>query len=99
MTQLLPGPLAWTDGTWQDQAACRGADVELFFSIEEDEQARALEYCRSCPVRDACLETAVTNQEMYGIWGGMVEGDRRRIIRDLRRKHREARKAAKIDAA
>jgi len=92
---------AWADGTWEDDAACRGGDVELFFSIEEADQAEALEFCEACPVRDRCLETAVLNQEMYGIWGGMLEGDRRRIIRDLRRRQREARKAAaaRTDAA
>ena len=94
---LETGP--WTDGSWQDLGACRGADVELFFAVEEDEQQRALEYCASCEVREECLRTAVLSQEMYGIWGGTLENDRRRLIRDVRRKQRENRRTSDTDAA
>jgi len=42
-------------------------------------QARAL--CRSCPVRVACLEHALAVQEPHGIWGGLNELERRRVLR------------------
>ncbi|MDP8928474.1 MAG: WhiB family transcriptional regulator [Actinomycetota bacterium] len=73
-----------------ERAACSGADVELFFSIEEEEQQRALAYCSRCEVRQQCLEAAIANREMYGIWGGTLESDRRALIRDIRRREREA---------
>ena len=97
VTQILRTAQAWADGSWEDQAACRGADVEIFFSVEESDQQRALEYCNACPVREACLSTAIVRQEMYGIWGGMLEADRRRIIREVRRKLRDTTKSS--DAA
>lgn len=87
--------------SWEERAACRGADVELFFSVEEDDQKQALEYCARCEVRAECLEEAVNNREMYGIWGGMPESDRRSLIRDIRRREREQRERRKrqTDAA
>lgn len=81
----------WAELTWEERAACRGADVELFFSVEEEDQQRALEYCMQCTVRQQCLESAVTHREMYGIWGGMPESDRRTLIREIRRRERETR--------
>jgi WhiB family transcriptional regulator, redox-sensing transcriptional regulator len=82
---------------WEERGACRGGDVELFFSVEEEEQKQALEFCARCEVRAECLEFAIENREMYGIWGGMLESDRRAFIRDLRRRERERRKRS--DAA
>lgn len=73
-----------------ERAACSGADVELFFSVEEEHQQRALAYCSRCEVRQQCLETAIANREIYGIWGGTLEPDRRTLIRDIRRREREA---------
>jgi WhiB family transcriptional regulator, redox-sensing transcriptional regulator len=79
------------EGGWEERAACRGADVELFFSVEEADQKEGLEFCARCTVRSECLESAIANREMYGIWGGMLETDRRSLIRDLRRRERESR--------
>lgn len=83
------------DEGWQEEGACRGADVEIFFSVDEEDQQRALEFCARCDVRQDCLEFAIENREMYGIWGGMSESDRRSLIRDIRRREREARKRRK----
>lgn len=83
------------DDSWEDRSACRGADVELFFSVEEEDQQRALELCARCEVRQECLESAIERREMYGIWGGMLESDRRTLIRDIRRREREARERRK----
>lgn len=63
--------------------------MELFFSVEEEDQQQALAYCACCEVRRQCLEFAVANRETYGIWGGMRESERRALIRDLRRRERE----------
>ncbi|MDP9021194.1 MAG: WhiB family transcriptional regulator [Actinomycetota bacterium] len=93
-TQALARQLRTGEG-WEEDAACNGAEVELFFSVEEDDQKQALEYCGRCQVRQECLEYAIRNREMYGIWGGMLESDRRTLIRDLRRREREARERRK----
>lgn len=75
--QLMHVRQVWMDEGWEERAACRGADVELFFSQEEDDQQRALAYCAGCQVRQQCLQSAIKNREIYGIWGGMSESDRR----------------------
>lgn len=87
------------DDAGLERAACSGVDVELFFSVEEEDQQRALAYCSRCEVRQECLEAAIVNREMYGIWGGTLESDRRVLIRDLRRREREARERRKHEHA
>lgn len=75
--------------TWSDEAACRGAEGLLFFSpdtFESKEQRirrerHAKELCKKCPVREACLETALATRESYGIWGGLTEQERRALLR------------------
>ncbi len=101
-TRVTPAHDVWADQGWEERAACRGGDVELFFSVEEEDQQAALAYCAGCEVRQDCLEYAIRHREMYGIWGGTLEADRRALIRDLRRREREARdrrKQTQIDAA
>lgn len=71
------------DGSWEERAACRGADVDLFFSADEGDQQQALAYCVVCEVRQECLETAIVNGEAFGIWGGLVESDRRAYVRGI----------------
>lgn len=43
--------------------------------LHRERQAKAL--CAICVVRDKCLDYAITNEENYGIWGGMNEEERR----------------------
>lgn len=68
---------------WEERAACRGADVDLFFSADERDQQQALAYCAICEVRQECLEAAITNGEAFGIWGGLVESARRAYVRGI----------------
>ena len=63
------------------RAACRDADVDVFFPARGDNGRDAMAVCRGCPVRVACLTTAVTAGEKFGIWGGAGEED----LRVLRR--------------
>ncbi|MEX2549458.1 MAG: WhiB family transcriptional regulator [Nitriliruptoraceae bacterium] len=79
LAQLLP------TGTWQNDAACRDADPELFFSANEDDRAVALDMCAGCPVRTECLDHALETREAYGIWGGTDEQERKRLLRRRRR--------------
>ena len=84
---------------WQEDAACRDADISMFFSLDDDDQRAAQELCKSCPVQQDCLRFAIENREMYGIWGGMLEGDRRSLIRERRREARERKKRREQEAA
>ena len=43
-------------------------------------QAAAKAVCARCPVIDACLKHALSVREPYGVWGGMSEEERARLI-------------------
>jgi WhiB family transcriptional regulator, redox-sensing transcriptional regulator len=58
------------------KAACRGADSAPFFSVEYFEQSRAQAVCARCPVRQPCLDYALANSELEGIWGGVTQSGR-----------------------
>ncbi|MHB8339646.1 MAG: WhiB family transcriptional regulator [Mycobacteriales bacterium] len=81
--------LARTEATWRAGAACQGDSATLFFPpntfetrearIAREQAARAL--CDVCAVRAPCLEYALFVQEPHGIWGGLTELERRRMLR------------------
>ncbi len=78
---------------WMYRSACRDADPELFFGpdlgwgrISEPASQRVVREAQAkamgavCPVREACLDWAMTTPEQDGLWGGLTarERDRRR---------------------
>lgn len=81
MTRHRPAPLLETY-RWQQQAACRGLDVEQFYftagergAKRNKREAAAKAICRQCPVRALCYAYAVQYED-YGIWGGSTPAER-----------------------
>jgi WhiB family redox-sensing transcriptional regulator len=72
------------ESNWRERAACRGTDVELFYSELESDIRLALSICAGCEVRLACHDHAMRAREAFGIWGGTPERQRRRMIRGRR---------------
>jgi WhiB family transcriptional regulator, redox-sensing transcriptional regulator len=70
---------------WRQYARCLGADPELFHPHADDPADAAKAICAVCPVREPCLEYAITAREKQGVWGGLTEKERRRLIRQRRR--------------
>jgi WhiB family redox-sensing transcriptional regulator len=66
---------------WQETAACHGIDPDVFFPTSEEEAGPALAYCGVCAIRETCLAWALKNGERYGVWGGLTEQQRRRVVR------------------
>lgn len=65
--------------------ACKN-NAELMFSEAGDDVAEAKGVCGRCPVREACLEWALTTgQNPDGVWGGLTQDERARVIRRRRR--------------
>ena len=64
---------------WREQAACRGVRIEVFFPGRGETAGPARQVCAQCPVRQPCLEFAVSNRIGYGIWGGLTERERRAL--------------------
>ena len=83
---------------WRELAACRGADLNLFFPGRGESADSARRICAACPVRQPCLDYAITNRIVHGIWGGLTERERRalrsRWVRAVRRERDEAVAAA-----
>lgn len=71
--------------TWRQKAACRGVDPEIFYPVSDEDAGPAKSICGACPVREACLEYALTTRERDGVWGGATERERRRMIRQRRK--------------
>ncbi|PZM89000.1 MAG: hypothetical protein DIU79_16030, partial [Actinobacteria bacterium] len=44
--------------------------------------------CASCPVRHSCLLHALLLPERFGVWGGVSETARGRLLREARRRPR-----------
>jgi WhiB family redox-sensing transcriptional regulator len=70
---------------WWNLAACQTAEPDLFFPISsqgrsETDVARARAVCRSCPVRPPCLSYALASRQQHGIWGGLTEHERSRLL-------------------
>ncbi|GAA2086727.1 hypothetical protein GCM10009823_00610 [Brevibacterium salitolerans] len=76
---LLLGGSGDGDLAWQDQALCAQTDPEAFFPEKGGSTREAKKVCASCEVRSECLEYALSNDERFGIWGGMSERERRRL--------------------
>jgi WhiB family redox-sensing transcriptional regulator len=77
---------------WQQFGACRRADASWFFSPEtesrEEKQVRigkAKRVCEGCVVREFCRAYALENEEEFGVWGGLSEGERKELLAHRRR--------------
>jgi WhiB family redox-sensing transcriptional regulator len=70
-------------GAWAQRAACRNTSTQLFFAADTVSAAAARRLCRCCPVRAECADYALGLPDLSGIWGGMTEGERRRVRQAL----------------
>jgi WhiB family transcriptional regulator, redox-sensing transcriptional regulator len=73
-TSALPAPAL---AGWRYRAACRGTDLNVFFPGRGESAEPARQICAGCPVRQPCLDYALSRGITNGIWGGLTERDRR----------------------
>ncbi|OIN79980.1 WhiB family transcriptional regulator [Mycobacterium malmoense] len=71
---------------WTTQARCNGHNPDTWFphTGQSDLERTAKTICSRCPVTTECLNHALDFDEHYGIWGGLTQTERRRLIRDSR---------------
>ena len=69
---------------WLQMRACEGFTA-TFFVTRGQSSKEAKRICNGCPVRGACLASALRHNEEFGIWGGTGENQRRRVRRVLTR--------------
>ena len=83
-TKAVSGPAALK---WRSIGLCKGSDTMVFYPPSDDdslaEEAKMI--CSMCAVRKPCLEFALANREKHGVWGGLTERERRRVLRQRRR--------------
>lgn len=70
-----------------DEAACAAADLGLDFTEprSEYETDTCLIVCRRCPVQQRCLDFALADSALLGVWGGTTAAERRLLRRKRRR--------------
>ena len=68
-----------TSLTWQERGTCMQTDPEAFFPEKGGNSRAAKSVCVGCEVRSDCLDYALTNDEQFGIWGGMTVLERRKL--------------------
>ena len=101
--------------SWRDNAECRDVGFAMFYPqvevdddvvsianfVVKDEPGNPGYYCARCTVSEECLAYSVSNRIADGIFGGINEEQRKRLINidiRVRREHsREARAKRKLD--
>lgn len=88
-TTVLPGPYT-VQWDWRLEGACRDVPSDTFYHPEGERgraranrERQAKEICATCPVLVECRNHALSAGEIYGIWGGMTEGERQRYLRTI----------------
>lgn len=84
---------------WMEHGLCRNTVISKWSGLlsspswwwpessdyGETDALEAINICHDCPVRDLCADYAIANREEYGIWGGLMPADRKRIRAQRRR--------------
>lgn len=78
------------------EGLCVGMDTETWYSDDEDTQEVAKGICRRCPVREACLLSAMREEAesgFYQAWGirGGKTADKRQPALDIMRLRKDTR--------
>jgi WhiB family transcriptional regulator, redox-sensing transcriptional regulator len=69
------------DLAWQEEALCAQTGADFFFPEPGSSVREAKRICGLCPIRSACLEYALDNDERFGVWGGLSEKERLELRR------------------
>jgi WhiB family redox-sensing transcriptional regulator len=72
------------DTEWMAVGNCAHQSPATFFPSDGVGVEVARRICASCPVKEACLEHALSNRIDHGVWGGASERERRRILKKRR---------------
>jgi WhiB family redox-sensing transcriptional regulator len=69
---------------WRKDAACLETPNVNFFPGRGEPTKATKAVCDTCLVRAECLEYAIVNVEVFGIWGGTSEQQRRQMRKAMR---------------
>lgn len=75
LADLFPWPVFRSEEASRKDANCASGehDPDMWFPDPTDDYRQAVEVCMAaCPLREACLEAALTRREPDGVWGGVL---------------------------
>ena len=65
---------------WMQHGLCRGKPTEWWFPSPDSHSPhqwdKARQICQDCPVREDCLQYALSTHSRYGMWGGSTPAER-----------------------
>lgn len=64
---------------WFKGSLCAQEKTELFYSDAPADQREAKLICFRCPVQAECLLYAIEREPKYGVWGGTLPSERRKM--------------------
>jgi WhiB family redox-sensing transcriptional regulator len=64
------------EGEWWRRGLCAQTDPDEFFPERGSTTRHAKNICQRCDVRADCLDYAITNNEAFGVWGGLSVEER-----------------------
>lgn len=68
------------DLSWREDALCAQTDPELFYPEKGGSTKEAKAVCAQCLVRAECLDYALATQQRFGVYGGLSERERRKLL-------------------
>ena len=70
------------DTSWMNDSKCYADDGITWFPQQGERHLTlmAKEFCKNCAVRERCLDWALENEIMYGVWGGRSSAERRKVL-------------------
>jgi WhiB family transcriptional regulator, redox-sensing transcriptional regulator len=78
---------------------CAQTDPEVFFPEKGGSTREAKGVCGECDLRPDCLILSLIRPERYGVWGGLAERDRRKLLARLVAVRKLATEETDADAA
>lgn len=66
---------------WHADAACAGQGHQRWLPPQGKSTNDARQVCAECPARVPCLEEALADPTLEGVWGGTSEHERDRMRR------------------
>ena len=74
-----PLPIEFRRADWMSDAACRDTDPNDWVTEHSTGMSKQREMCAECPVRQECLDYAMAEPTLKGMWGGLTATERTAI--------------------